>query len=356
MRKRNPHFTKDQLTAGEALNRAHFLAMAPFAFEAARILRDTGILAQLEDSNPTGCSTTDVAGKRGLSMNSAQAILEAALGTGLAFFENERFHLTMAGKYFLHDATVRVNTDFMRDVCLPGMQHLEESLKTEQPAGLKALGDWRNVFQALPQLPQSVRRSWYAFNDHHSNAAFADALPYVLAGSQRRILDLGGASGRFALAAIDRDDAVHVGIADLSLDETTPGLRAAVRAGRISLLPFDVLGGEALPQGYDTIWMSQFLPCFSEQDIVSILAKCAAALPANGTLWAMEAFWDRQHYEAAATALQMNSLYFINIATGHSRMYPGNELLRIISVAGFELVSGHDGMGRGHTLLQLRKS
>ncbi len=358
MRIRNTHFKKDRLNAGDALNRAHFLALAPFAFEAALTLRDSGILSLLEERSDAGITAEEVAAAAQMPLNSVYAILEAGLGTGLVSGDEGRFYLTMAGYHFLHNETVRANTDFMRDVCLPGMSAMEASLHSARPQGLKAIANDENIFEALPHLPKDVRRSWYAFNNHHSDSAFTDSLPVVLAENPKRILDIGGGAGRFALAALDRDDAVHIGIAELNPDEVAaePGINAAIRAGRVSLYPHDVLElGTPLPEGYDTIWMSQFLPCFSEGQILAILAKCASSLPDGGKLWLLETFWDRQRHEAAAIALQMTSLYFVNIATGHSRMWRSDALLKTVARAGFTVVSEQDGVGRGHTLIQLRK-
>jgi hypothetical protein len=359
LRKRITHFNTDRLDAGEALNRAHFLAFAPYAYEAARILRDRGILARIEESGDAGSTAEDISGIAGLPPNSIHALLEAGLGIGLISGNESRFFLTMAGQYFLRNTTVRTNTDFMRDVCLPGINRLEKSLETGRPLGLEAFGNWANVFEALPELPAQVRESWYAFNNHHSDAAFGDALPLVFAQHPQRILDIGGSTGRFALACLDYSDDVHIGIADLSSDpaQTEPGIAAAVRAGRVTLHTLDILDvATRLPAGYDTIWMSQFMPCFSAEQIAEILSRCLGVLPANGRIWLLETYWDRQRYEAAAAALQMTSLYFVNIATGISRMWDSNTLERLIEAAGFNIVMQKDGIGRGHTLFELRKS
>jgi hypothetical protein len=102
--------------------------------------------------------------------------------------------------------------------------------------------------------------------------------------------------------------------------------------------------------------MSQFLPCFSEEQIKNILAKCYALLPADGRIWLMETLWDRQRFEAAASSLQMTSLYFVNIATGISRMYQSTDLFELISNAGFDVSSQVDNIGLRHSLLELRKT
>jgi hypothetical protein len=118
----------------------------------------------------------------------------------------------------------------------------------------------------------------------------------------------------------------------------------------------DVLDMAAcLPAGYDTIWMSQFMPCFSEVQIAGILAKCYEMLPENGCMFLMETFWDRQRHAAAAMALQMTSLYFVNVATGVSRMWSSEKLLEMVTTAGFEQINQLNSIGRGHTLIALRK-
>jgi hypothetical protein len=347
------------MNAGQALNHAHFLAFAPYAFEVARILRDHGLLVLLEERGADGLAAGEAAEAASLPLNSATVLLEAGLGIGLISGRDGRFRLTKAGHYFLQNSTVRSNTDLMRDLCLPGLARLEESLAAGQPLGLLSFGDWGNIFEALPELPVRARQSWYGFNNHHSTAAFGDAMPSVFAQQPKRILDIGGSTGLFALTCLDYSDEVHIGIADLSSEpaRTEPGIAAAIRAGRVVLHKLDVLDLAAqLPGGYDAIWMSQFMPSFSEDQIRSILQRCCEVLPEGGRLWLMEAFWDRQRYQAAAAALQMTSVYFVHLATGVSRMWQSDTLLSLIADSGFTLLSIKDNMGRGHTLLELRKS
>jgi hypothetical protein len=321
-------------------------------------MRDRGILALLEESGQKGNTAEQVAAAFRLPLNAASALLEAGLGIGLVSADGDRFYLTMAGHYFLHDTTVRTNTDFMRDVCMPGMAYLEHSIEQGRPTGLQAFGQWDNIFEALPSLPINARQSWYAFNNYHSDAAFGDALPQVFAHNPSRILDIGGSTGRFALACLDYSDTIHIGVADLSSDpaQTEPGIASAVRAGRVTLHALDILDtANEVPSGYDTIWMSQFMPCFSEEQVTAILQRCYEVLPADGRIWLLETFWDRQRYEAAAVALQMTSLYFVNIATGVSRMWDSDYLRQMIEAAGFSIATQKDSIGRGHTLMELRK-
>ena len=98
------------------------------------------------------------------------------------------------------------------------------------------------------------------------------------------------------------------------------------------------------------------MPCFSRDQIADILAKCYATLPADGRIYLMETFWDRQRFGAAAAALQMTSLYFVNIATGISRMWSSEQLKEMVEAAGFSVLAQKNSIGRGHTLIELRKN
>jgi hypothetical protein len=50
------------------------------------------------------------------------------------------------------------------------------------------------------------------------------------------------------------------------------------------------------PSGYDAIWMSQFLDCFSERQIVSILSRCRDSLGPESHVYILEPFSDRQRF------------------------------------------------------------
>ena len=70
----------------------------------------------------------------------------------------------------------------------------------------------------------------------------------------------------------------------------------------------------------------------------------------------METFVDRQRFEAASYSLNAISLYFSAIANGNSRMYRCETFERILEQQGYEIISIHDDIGLGHTLLECRAS
>ena len=124
---------------------------------------------------------------------------------------------------------------------------------------------------------------------------------------------------------------------------------------RVRFHPVDILDPAAeLPGGYDFIWLSQFLDCFSEGQIVEILGRVRATMAPQARLWILELFWDRQRFEAAALSLQLTSLYFACIANGNSQMYDSAVFFGLVERAGFRIDAVTDNVGEFHTLLECR--
>jgi ubiquinone/menaquinone biosynthesis C-methylase UbiE len=346
-------FQHDPLTAVEAKAHAQFLAFGPIAFQAARALVNLGLLAAVEKSRRHGITSAEAAEQTGLTDYGTRVLLEAGLGLGLVIFAEDRFRLTRAGHFLLHDEMTRVNFNFVNDVCYQGVFDLEKSVREGQPAGLKVFGDWPTIYEALAHLPEPVRKSWLEFDHYYSDAAFAAALPVVFKHPPRRLLDVGGNTGRWAQRCVNFSPTVQVVIADL------PGqlqMAAATRdlpgGDRISGFPVNLLEPDsALPENFDAIWMSQFLDCFSEEQIRALLGKCRRALPPAGRLFILEPLWDRQKFAAAAASLQFTSLYFTALANGNSQMYHSRRLLALLRAAGFEIEEQLDGLGVGHSLI-----
>ena len=123
---------------------------------------------------------------------------------------------------------------------------------------------------------------------------------------------------------------------------------------RIDARPMNVLEREndfPTDVNPDIIWMSQFLDCFSEEEILSILSRVKKVMHPGARLLIMETFWDRQKYEPASFCLTMTSLYFTAMANGNSKMYHSDDMIRLVSEAGLEVEEIHDGLGQGHSIL-----
>ncbi len=355
---RKPIFTEDRMSALEAISQAQFIAFAPYVFQASVLLRDSGILREVEQSRQEGITIDAITEKLNLARYPVRVLLEAGLGIKLVYRREGRFMLTKLGHFFLNHPMTRVNTDFMRDVCYKGAADLEDSFKEGKPKGLRHLGDWDTIYQGLSQLPKDASDSWFAFDHFYSDSVFPEALPLVFRHSPKKLLDLGCNTGKWSLLCLEYNPEVHIGLGDLpgQLALCRENIEAAGFADRVSYHPLDILADESeLPKGYDIIWMSQFLDCFSDNEIVKILEKCYQALSDEGRVVINETFWDRQRFEASAFSLQMTSLYFTTMANGNSQMYDSEVFAGLIARAGFEIADQHDNVGLSHTLLELKK-
>jgi len=286
-------------------------------------------------------------------------LLESGLGIGLFTLNDGRFALTKLGITMLRDPMTRINMDVMHEVCYRGMFDLDKALREGMPAGLKTLGDWKTLYEGLSSLTPQARKSWLAFDHYYSDTAFPAALPLVFAGHPKRLLDIGGNTGKWAVQCARFDPEVQITIADLpqQLELARKTIHENRLEQRVDFLAVDVLDESTMfPEGYDVIWMSQFLACFSQSEIVSILQRVARSLAAGGTLYILELFWDRQPNETAAFCLQQTSLYFACIANGNSQMYHSADMMRCLEESGLKLIEERDQVGLYHTLLKCRRA
>ena len=353
-------YTKEQLSARDAQRLAEYIAFGPVIFQVSRLMVKFGILEMLRNSDK-GMTVEEVAQKTELSEYAVKCLLEASLtiGTVLVNQEENRYQLSKTGWFLLNDPATRVNIDFNHDVNYLGFFHLEEALKEGKPAGLKALGDWPTIYEGLSQLKPQVQRSWFNFDHFYSDSSFDQALEIVFAHKPRTLLDVGGNTGRWAMRCVNHDEEVEVTILDLPqqidmMKRATRGLPGAQRIHGIGMNLLDPNNQFPTDQHYDAIWMSQFLDCFSEEEVVSILTRAAKIMDKDSRLYIMETLWDRQKYEPAAFCLTQISLYFTAMANGNSKMFHSDDLIRLIHQAGLEVETIHDYLGQGHSIVVLK--
>lgn len=352
-------YTEDRLSARDAQRLAEFIAWGPVVFQASRLMVKFGILDALRDSND-GLTQNEVVEKVGLSQYAVKCLLEASLciGTVVIDPQTDKFHISKTGWFLLTDSATKVNMDFNHDVNYEGWFHLEESLREGKPAGLKHFGDWPTIYEGLSSLPEQVQKSWFGFDHFYSDSSFPEALEIVFRKHDTRSLyDVGGNTGKWALQCVGYDKNVEVTILDLPqqigmMQRNVSGHNGCerIKGYGINLLD-DSMEFPRRQGGLDAIWMSQFLDCFSEEQIVSILVRAKAAMTTATRLYIMETLWDRQRFEPAAFCLTMTSLYFTALANGNSKMYHSEDMTRLIETAGLHVEEIYDGLGQGHSIL-----
>lgn len=351
-------FSKDKKSAFEAKEAAQWIAFGPVIFQSARTLRDFGILSIIEESGATGLTLKEIADKVKLSLYGVRVLLESGLSLGLVLVNDKKYTLGKTGYFILHDSLTKANMNFIHDVNYKGLFHLDKSIETGTPAGLKELGEWPTIYEGLSQLPEHVQKSWFGFDHFFSDDAFPLVLPMVYKNGIKNILDIGGNTGKWAIASAKYADDIHITIMDLpgQLNVAKKNISELNLTDRVSFEPVNILDETvSFPKGFDAIWMSQFLDCFSEKEIVSILKRCYEALDEKGFVFILEPFWDRQRFEVAAFCLHQTSLYFTALANGNSQMYSAETFLACVEEAGFDIVEQTDHIGLSQTLLKCKK-
>ena len=354
-------YTRDNVKAGEAQRKAQEIAFAPVIFQVSRVMLKSGVLKYLEE-NPDGVTMEEIAEHCALSPYAAKVLLEASLSIGTVIVKEDRFLLTKTGWFLLNDASTVADLDFNHDVNYMGLFYLDEALREGKPAGLKVFGEWPTIYEALSSLPEQVKKSWFGFDHFYSDNSFKEALELVFGKSEkpvRKLLDVGGNTGRWACRCVAYDKDVEVTIMDLPqqlemMRKETASLEVAERINGYGTNLLDE--SKRFPaEHFDAIRMSQFLDCFSEEQIVSILRRAAESMDSDTRLYIMETFWDRQKYETAALVLTLTSIYFTALANGNSKMYHSDDMARLVAEAGLEVEELHDNLGLGHSIMVCRK-
>ena len=353
------HYTKEQLSARDAQRQAEFIAWGPVVFQASRLMVKFGIFDLLRDSDE-GLTRQEIVEKTGLSDYAVKCLTEAALciGTILVNTETDRFTISKVGWFLLNDPATRINIDFNHDVNYEGWFRLEESLLNGKPEGLKHFGDWPTIYEGLSSLPDQVKKSWFGFDHFYSDSSFPQALEIIFRVHHvKSLYDVGGNTGKWALQCVGFDPDVEVTVLDLPqqikmMQENVEGKPGAerIKGTGINLLDetskFPVREG-----GLDAIWMSQFLDCFSMEQIIGILKRAKEIMTEQTRIYIMETLWDRQRFEPAAFCLTMTSLYFTAMANGNSKMYNTEDMEYCVRETGLEIEQIHDHLGQGHSII-----
>lgn len=351
-------FSPARQTMLEARYAAQKIAFGPVVFQCLRYAQQRGLLAALAEAGEDGASVETLAARGPWSRYAIKLVLETCLSAGVVTRDDERYRLDKVGYCVLSDRMTQVNLAFVDTVCYRGLADLAESLDRAAPAGLGALGPWPTIYQGLSELPEPAKSDWFAFDHLYSDTSFPEILADVFARQPKRLMDIGGNTGKFGLAALAHDPTVCLHVVDLP-QQLAIAARTFADAGvghRTHLHGVDLLDPAApLPGGMDLVWMSQFLSCFSEEAIASILERVAAALADGGEVLVLDTLWDRQRHEIAAYCLINTSPYFTAIASGNSKIYESGDYIRLARAAGLELVGERDHIGYCHSLLRFAR-
>ncbi len=348
----------DNKSALQAKHDAQKIAFAPIMFQAAKALRDLGILDFLLKNRRKACDIETIAKDLKLTNYGVKVLLEAGLSLEMVSETEGNYSLTKTGYFILSDELTRVNMDFTHDVNYLGMYALQDAIKNGKPEGLKVFGNWDTIYEALSELPPKAKESWFKFDHYYSDYAFPEVMPHLFDTPIKKILDVGGNTGKFSTYCAKHNPNVHMCILDLpgQIQVANKNIATEGLEDRISTIALNLLDNSIpFPKGYQAIWMSQFLDCFSQEEISGLLNRSHEALDNNGALYILETYWDKQEFPASTYSLHATSLYFTAMANGNSQMYHSDDMVKLLEKAGFYIDKTYENIGVSHTLYKCKK-
>lgn len=353
------NYGKDDKSALQAKYDAQKIAFAPIMFHAAKALRDLGILKYLLKKRRKGCTIEEIAESLDLSIYGVKVLLEAGISLEMVFAREHKYFITKTGYFVESDELTRVNMDFTQDVNYRGMESLQDSITKGKPQGLKEFGNWPTVYEALAELPEKVRESWFAFDHYYSDYAFPEVLPFIFESKPNKILDVGGNTGKFSIFCAKNNPDVEMTILDLpgQVNDANKNIEKENLSDRINSHALNLLDNSIpFPKGHDAVWMSQFLDCFSQEQIHGLLNRSNDAIDENGRVFILETYWDLQEFPASTYSLHATSLYFTAIANGNSQMYHSEDMRKLVEKAGLVIEKVVENIGVSHTLFVCKKA
>ena len=160
----------------------------------------------------------------------------------------------------------------------------------------------------------------------------AETLAAAPLRGHRRLLDVGGGTGAFAMAAVRRHPGLAATVLDLPAVEA-PAREAIADAGladRVDFAPGDFRRG--LPRGADVVTLVRVLYDHEDATAAALLAAARDALPPGGRIIVSEPM------SGGARPRRATDAYFAMycLAMGTGRVRSPAEIARLLEAAGFE--------------------
>jgi SAM-dependent methyltransferase len=269
-------------------------------------------------------SATQLAAELGIARRGLTMLLDALSALQLLDKQDERYAATDFAANFLNR-----NSDGYLGHIILHHHHLVESWSRLDEA-VRADGPVRNRVSHEPTAEERESFLLGMFNLAMLNAPKV-AVKVDLTG-RRRLLDLGGGPGTYAIHFCQHNPQLRATIFDLP--ETRPFAEATVQrfglGERIDFVAGDFLAGP-LPDNYDVAWLSHILHGEGPDGCAQLLTNAVAALQPGGLLLVQEFILD-----ANRTAPLFPALFSLNMLLGTpgGQAYSEPELTALLQQAG----------------------
>jgi len=320
-------------------------------FQPAKLLLvalDLGVFDHLDHGPDHGeLRAAEVAQRCGLDSRATRLALDALVSLGLLELAGDRYRNGEAARRFLVRGSPEYRGDILRHVhgTWEDWDGLERVWRTGRPA-------LRRETQQLPSNAEGLRNFILGMENVTRDLAplLADRLP--LAG-RKRLLDLGGGPGNYALAFVRRWPELHAVHYDLPATSAVAREFLAGQEGseRVSFAEGDFLASP-LGEGFDFVWASQVIHMLGEEEVRDLLRRAADALAAGGILAVHDYFLEPDRTQPRPAALFAVHML---VATDRGRTYTFEEVEMWLREAGIEPFERVDYGGPARVLLGRRE-
>jgi SAM-dependent methyltransferase len=205
----------------------------------------------------------------------------------------------------------------------PGVKDMVERLRTNTPAGAAdankgAAFIYREGIESAMETEASARHLTMMLAGRARNCAPALAHGVPLSAA-RRLLDVGGGTGIYSIACLQKNPRLRAVIwdrpevlkiaAEMARDYAV-GDRLECRAGDMFVDPF--------PAGCDVILLSNVLHDWDVPQCRALLGRCAAALPTGGRVLVHDVFINDEMDGPLAVALYSGALFYLTEGRAYS--------------------------------------
>lgn len=220
----------------------------------------------------------------------------------------------------------------------PGVREMIERLKTNRPAGASDSDEgtafiYREGTESAMEAEASARFLTLSLAGRAKNVApvLAERVPLV---GVRRLLDVGGGSGIYSIAWLRRHPALRAIVWDRP--EVLKVARELAEqygvADRLECVPGDMFV-DPVPAA-DVVLLSNILHDWDEADCLSLVSRCAAALPSGGRLLIHDVLLNDDHSGPLPIALYSAALFTLT----EGRAYSACEFQSWLTEAGLTLL------------------
>jgi hypothetical protein len=337
-----------------SLTEAQKIAFAPLSFQMIGTFLDLGILKILDEKK---LSEKEIQKELNLTEYIVKTLLQTGLAVGIVEkSEENKFFTSKLGQAFLYDEMTKINFNFVRNVCYLGASELTASFLNEKPEGLKKF--FKNIdtiYPILTKLPALAKKSWFDFDNYYSDTCFQKIFEIISEKNPSEVFDIGANTAKFEQLALKKNDKIKFNIIDLP--ENIEVIKKNKQLKACKFFNIDVLSEtNDFPQMSNAVLMSQFLDCFSKEQIVFILKKIAKKVTNNTKIYILEPLIDKQNFDGAKYSLIHTSLYFTCMANGKSKMYEFSEFEELINFADLKIIKVYNEIGaHDYTLLECEK-